>query len=149
MPQTDPFSYNAPRKMSDTELARALRLDAAAELDAMNLYEAHIEATDNEDAKKLLRFIAKDEKEHYALFHELIRRLDPQQAAEMDGVGAKLDVILSTDTGLEAEETDIDAAGEAASSSGDGNGHDLGAVLEARDLLRRQTVGSLFGQRQQ
>ena len=69
MPQTDPFTYNAPRKMSDAELARAIRLDAAAELDAMSLYEAHIEATDNQDAKKLLRFIAKDEKEHYALFH--------------------------------------------------------------------------------
>lgn len=147
MPQTDPFTYNAPRKMTDAELARALRLDAAAELDAMNLYEAHIEATDNEDAKKLLRFIAKDEKEHYALFHELIRRLDPQQAGEMDGIGAKLEVILSSDTGLEAEETDIDAAGEAASSRG--NGHDVGAMLEARDLLRRETVGSLFGQLQQ
>src|SRR5579885_1039368 len=134
MPQTDPFTYNVPRKMSDAELARAIRLDAAAELDAMNLYEAHIEATDNEDAKKLLRFIAKDEKEHYALFQELIRRLDPQQAAEMDGVGAKLDVILSTETGLEAEEAEIDAAGEAGSSKASGSsekdGRDLSAMLE-------------------
>ena len=65
----------------------------------------------------------------------------------MEGAGAKLDVILSTDTGLEAEETEIDAAGEAASSSG--NGHDIGAMMEARDRLRRETVGSLFGQMQQ
>jgi uncharacterized protein len=138
MPQTDPFTYNAPRKMSDAELARALRLDAAAELDAMNLYEAHVEATDNEDAKKLLRFIAKDEKEHYALFHELVRRLDPQQAEEMAGVGAKLDVILSTPTGAEASEEAVDAAGESGRS-------DLSALLDERERRRRPTVGSLLG----
>jgi rubrerythrin len=139
MPQTDPFTYNFSRKMTDSELARALRLDAAAELDAMSLYEAHVDATDNEVAKKLLRFIAKDEKEHYALFHALIRRLDPQQAEEMEGAGPKLDVILSTSSGLEASEEEVDAAGEES---------DVGTRLEERERLRRATVGSLFGQQQ-
>lgn len=143
MPQTDPFTYNAPRKLTDTELARALRLDAAAELDAMNLYEAHIEATDNEDAKKLLRFIAKDEKEHYALFHELIRRLDPQQVEEMAGVGPKLDVILSTPSGTEASEEAVDAAADEASPQAE-----LDQVLADRERLRQPTVGSLLGQLQ-
>ncbi len=141
MPQTDPFTYNVPRKMSDAELARALRLDAAAELDAMNLYEAHIEATDNEDAKKLLRFIAKDEKEHYALFHELIRRLDPQQAEEMEGIGAKLDLILATPSGTEASEEEFEAAGSS-------EGGDLDRLIEDRERLRRPPVGSLFGELQ-
>jgi uncharacterized protein len=141
MPQTDPFTYNSPRKLTDAELARAIRLDAAAELDAMNLYEAHIEATDNQDAKKLLRFIAKDEKEHYALFHELIRRLDPQQAEEMDGIGAKLEVILSSASGDDTSEQEVDAAGESGSP-------DLSTIVEERERLRRPTVGSLFGQLQ-
>jgi uncharacterized protein len=57
----------------------------------MNLYQAHIDATDNEDAKKVLAFIAKDEKEHYALFVELVRRLDPEQAQEFSSAGPKLD----------------------------------------------------------
>ncbi len=140
MPQTDPFTYNTPRKMLDAELARALRLDAAAELDAVNLYEAHIEATDNEDAKKLLRFVAKDEKEHYALFQELIRRLDPELAAELDGVGPRLDAILSTFSGTEASEEQI--AGAAEGRPGD---IDLGDMLGERERLRRPTVGSLFG----
>ena len=113
MPQTDPFTYNTPRKLSDPELARVLRLDAAAELDAMNLYEAHVEATDNEDAKKLLRFIAKDEKEHYALFQELVRRLDPQEAQEMAEAPSKLDAILASPTGVEASEEEVEAAGVA------------------------------------
>src|SRR5437899_12378306 len=99
MPQTDPFTYNVQKKLSDSELARALRLDAAAELDAMSLYEAHIDATDNEHAKKVLAFIAKDEKEHYALLVELVRRLDPQQAEEMAAAAAKLDAILSAPHG--------------------------------------------------
>jgi uncharacterized protein len=141
MPQTDPFTYNAPRKLTDAELARALRLDAAAELDAMNLYEAHIESTDNEDAKKLLRFITKDEKEHYALFHELIRRLDPQLVEEADGVRAKLDVILSTPSGTEASEEAVDSAAEAS------GGSELDD-LEGRERIRQATIGSLFGQQQ-
>jgi len=135
MPQTDPFTYNVPKKMTDAELARALRLDAAAELDAMNLYEAHIEATDNEDAKKLLAFIAKDEKEHYALFAEMIRRLDPTQADEFGSAPSKLDAILASADGLVSED-EVDAASQGGS-----------ALPEASsgDTLRRSTVGSLFG----
>lgn len=147
MPQTDPFHHLTPRKMSDPELARALRLDAEAELDAINLYEAHVEATDNEDAKKLLRFIAKDEKEHYALFHEMVRRLDPEQAAEMEGIGAKLDLILSTRSGTEVSEEAVEAAGEG--GGGEADGVDLSAQLEERERLRRPTIGSLFGQLQE
>ncbi len=138
MPQTDPFTYNVPKKLTDAELARALRLDAAAELDAMNLYEAHIEATDNEDAKKLLAFIAKDEKEHYALFVELIRRLDPQQADEFSAVSAKLDAILRAPINAVSEEA-VEAAGE-----GDGSAPGLAGP----EQLRRTTVGSLLGEGQ-
>jgi uncharacterized protein len=111
MPQTEPFTYIVPRKLTDAELARALRLDAAAELDAMNLYQAHIDATDNDDAKKLLAFIAKDEKEHYALFVEFVRRLDPEQAREFSTAGSKLDAILASPMGAVSEEA-VEAAGE-------------------------------------
>jgi len=69
-------------------------------------------------------------------------RLDPQQAEEVDGIGAKLDVILSTPSGAEASEEAIESAGEAASSA------DLSNLLEERERLRRPTVGSLFGQLQ-
>ena len=136
---TEPFVYNAPRKMTDAELARALKYDAAAEIDAMNLYEAHIQATDNEDARKLLRFIAKDEKEHFALFLELIKRLDPEQAKELQGVAAKLDLILSTPSGTEASEQAVDAAGDASQG-------DMSRMLDERERARQLTVGSLLGQ---
>jgi len=141
MPQTDPFTYNVPKKMTDAELARALRLDAAAEIDAMNLYEAHIQATDNEDAKKVLAFITKDEKEHYALFVELIRRLDPDQAKEFETAGPKLNVILSSPMGQTPEE----AVENAADGASDGS---VSQEAEERDRLRQPTVGSLLNQSQ-
>jgi rubrerythrin len=144
MPQTDPFSYNAPNMMTDAELARALRLDAAAELDATSLYEAHIDATNNEDAKKILAFIAKDEKEHYALFVELIKRLDPDQAEELDGARLKLDAILSLPAGA-ATEGAVDQAVEQV-GEGEGAGGSLSGAAQRRDLLRRTTVGSLLGE---
>src|SRR4051812_31224643 len=133
MPQTDPFTYNAPKKLSDAELARALRLDAAAELDAMNLYLAHVEATDNEDAQKVLAFIARDEKEHYALFVELIKRLDPEQAEEFAAAGPKLDTILQAPAG--------DISGMAVDSASDGA---FSPATEPRESLHRPTVGSLL-----
>lgn len=139
MPQTDPFTYDVPRKMSDAELARALRLDAAAELDAMSLYEAHIAATDNEDAKKVLAFIAKDEKEHFALFAELIRRLDADIAEEMARSGPKLDVILKAPLGKVPEEA-VDAIGEGGAKPS------VAGRASARDATRREEVGGLFGQ---
>ena len=57
MPATDPFTYNVPKKVSDSELARTLRLDAMAEFDAINLYSAHMASTENEDARKVLAFV--------------------------------------------------------------------------------------------
>src|SRR5690349_1721462 len=80
MPQTNPFHALVPRKLSDAELAMAMRLNLEAEMDAINLYAAHVEATDNEEAKAILRHVMDEEREHAALFKELIRRLDPAQA---------------------------------------------------------------------
>ena len=48
----NPFSCMIPtRKMTDSELVRALRLDLAAEEEAVHLYQAHADATDNELAR--------------------------------------------------------------------------------------------------
>lgn len=78
--QTDPFTgLSLDRKLTDEELARAIRLDLEAELDAINLYSSHLEATDHEEAKKVLEHVIKEEKDHHALFTGLINKLDPEQ----------------------------------------------------------------------
>lgn len=68
------------KEMSDQELARAIRLDMEAELDAINLYSNHLQATNNKKAVATLEHIIKEEKEHLKLFEDLLKELDPEQA---------------------------------------------------------------------
>jgi rubrerythrin len=99
MDLTDPFVGLVPRKMSDSELARAIRLNIAAEVDAINLYAAHMDATDNEAARRILAHIIDEEKEHLAEFLELLKILDPKQAAELGEAKAKIDLIINAPAG--------------------------------------------------
>ena len=69
-----------PRKMNAAELARAIMQDIAAELDAVAVYQAHIDATNDERAKKVLGHARDDEKEHVGEFLALLEILDPKQA---------------------------------------------------------------------
>ena len=90
MPQTPPAHFVMPRKLTDTELAQAIRLDIEAELDAINLYQAHIDATDHPLAKQVLAHIRDEEREHASLFWALLRELDPRVAEEDASAGLKL-----------------------------------------------------------
>ena len=74
MPEfVNPFTGVVPgRKLTDTELLRALRLDLSAEEEAIHLYLAHADATDNELAKKVLKDIADEERVHKGEFQRLI-----------------------------------------------------------------------------
>ena len=129
MPQTNPFHAMVPRKLTDSELARAIRLDMEAELDAINLYAAHIEATDNEDAKAILHHVMDEEREHAALFWELIARLDPAQAEHIKVMSRKYQLIVSG-----ASHETVEAAGE--------GGGERSASAEP-GMEKRLTVGSL------
>ena len=48
----NPFTANVERKMTKQELIQAIRLNIAGELEAIYVYDAHIQATDDEFAKK-------------------------------------------------------------------------------------------------
>ncbi len=127
MPQTAPFHSLVPRKLTDVELAAAMRLDLQAELDAINLYAAHVAATDNEEAKAILSHVMDEEREHAALFKELIKRLDPAQAQHDAEAPRKYQLIVSG-----APHEAIEAVGEE------------GEAAEAPAPLPNQlTVGSL------
>ncbi len=72
----NPFSGMVPdRKMTDSELLRALRLNLAAEEEAVHLYESHADATDNKLAKAVLHDIADEERVHAGEFQRLINIL--------------------------------------------------------------------------
>ncbi len=77
MPEfTNPFSGVVPaRKLTDSELARALRLNLSAEEEAVHLYQSHADATDNALAKKVLLDIADEERVHVGEFQRLLNIL--------------------------------------------------------------------------
>ncbi|UCC67174.1 MAG: demethoxyubiquinone hydroxylase family protein [Armatimonadota bacterium] len=76
----NPFSGVVPRKMTKAELIRAIRLNIAAEHEAVHLYMAHADAVDDALARKVLTDIADEEREHIGEFMELLRRLAPEEA---------------------------------------------------------------------
>ena len=79
MPEfTDTFSgLAAERKLSHSELVRAIRFMIAAEFEAIQLYEQLAESTDNEMARKVLQDIPEEEKEHAGEFRHLLTLLAP------------------------------------------------------------------------
>jgi rubrerythrin len=81
MPEfVNPFSGAVPRKLAKAELIRAIRLNIAAEHEAVHLYMAHADAADDALARKVLTDIADEEREHIGEFMELLRRLAPEEA---------------------------------------------------------------------
>jgi rubrerythrin len=72
----DPFSGVVPaRKLTKEELIRAIRLNVAAEHEAIHLYMAHADATDHPLAKKVLIDIANEERQHVGEFTRLLEIL--------------------------------------------------------------------------
>ena len=65
----NPFTGRVPdRKLGKEELVRALRLDLAAEHEAVHLYLAHADACDDPLAEAVLRDIADEERKHIGEF---------------------------------------------------------------------------------
>jgi len=87
MPEfVNPFSGTVPdRKLTKAELIRALRLHIAAEHEAVHLYLAHADATDDPLAKAVLTEIADEERVHAGEFERLLDILtgdEPKWRAE-------------------------------------------------------------------
>ena len=78
---TDPFmGMFAPKTLTDAELATALRTDAQAELDAISLYDAHMQRTTDPVIKNVLAEITNDEKDHFSKLVSALERIDPIQS---------------------------------------------------------------------
>jgi len=94
----NPFPGRATdRRLSKEELIRALRLDLAAEHEAVHLYLAHADATDDQLAADVLRDIANEERVHAGEFARLLSILTGDEdewlakgAREVDDVRAGL-----------------------------------------------------------
>ena len=64
-----------------------LRAGIIAELDAINLYEQMAALTTNENIRKILLDVAKEEKTHVGEFQALLLREDKEQERELEEGG--------------------------------------------------------------
>jgi len=85
------------RKLTPSELARAVRLMVAAEYEAVQLYTQLAESIDNELAREVLLDIADEERVHAGEFLRLLQELVPDEpdfyakgAAEVEAEIAKM-----------------------------------------------------------
>jgi rubrerythrin len=138
---TNPFVGLTPdRKLTNEEILRALRIDLAAELDAINLYQAHIDAIDDERVKEVIAHIRDEEKEHAAEFMAIINFLDDKQREEFTAehtmaIQQGRTEMITEETEASVGEASMDALSEVASADGS---------VEAPGF----TVGSLLGEEQ-
>jgi rubrerythrin len=80
-----PFSgLAADRKLTDSELIRAIRFLVAAEYEAIQLYMQLAESTDNELAREVLEDIADEERVHAGEFLRLLHHLAPDEQKYYD-----------------------------------------------------------------
>jgi rubrerythrin len=72
-------------KVSKEDLNKEiLRAGIIAELDAISFYEQMAALTDNENIKKVLLDVAREEKTHVGEFQELLLREDEEQVKELE-----------------------------------------------------------------
>jgi rubrerythrin len=75
-----PFAGGAAaRKLTDTELIRAIRYSIAAEYEAVQLYTQLAESTNDDRAVEVLIDVANEERVHAGEFLRLLRDLSPKE----------------------------------------------------------------------
>jgi rubrerythrin len=91
------YGNASPRKLTHSELVRAIRLMVTDEYEAISIYTQLAESTDNELAKEVLIDIANEEKVHVGEFLRLLKELAPDEsqwyadgAAEVEAEIAKM-----------------------------------------------------------
>ena len=75
MPKHEPFEKISKETLEISRANESLR----EELEAIELYQERVDATDDEELKKILAHNRDEEKEHAAMLIELIRKLDKTQ----------------------------------------------------------------------
>jgi len=116
MPEfVNPFSGTVPdRKLTKSELIRAIRLNIAAEHEAVHLYMAHADATDDPLAKAVLTEIADEERVHAGEFERLLDILTGDEPKWRDEGYAEVNELIeemgagAEAAGSEAEEPSED-----------------------------------------
>ncbi|MDK2920320.1 MAG: uncharacterized protein PWQ37_3053 [Candidatus Petromonas sp.] len=117
----NPFGMNIPRKISKEELINAIRQDIVGELEAIFVYDAHAQATDDPRAKKILEDIRDEERQHVGELMTLLNILDPKEA-EFFAKGQEEVKEMMEELKLEMPDREIDL-------KGNGNPKSVGSLI--------------------
>jgi len=92
-----------PDTLTDRELTRALRDAICAEEGAIKQYETVVDATDNEDVKKVLQSIADEEKIHVGELQKLLSDLLSDEQGFLDDGVKEVEDQLGGDAEIEVD----------------------------------------------
>lgn len=76
--------YTPERKLTHTELLRAVKFAISAEFEAIQLYQQLMERTHNKEVIKTLTEITHDEKKHAGGLYKLLTLLSPEDEKAYD-----------------------------------------------------------------
>ncbi|MBS7611894.1 rubrerythrin [Candidatus Bathyarchaeota archaeon] len=83
------------KRLKKEELDREiLRIGMIAELDAINLYEQLAAVAEDENLRRILLDIAKEEKTHFGEFQTLLLRKDKEQVEELEKGKEEVDELV-------------------------------------------------------
>lgn len=129
---TDPFiTMLQGRNLSDRELTRAIRQSLCAEQDAIHLYEALADATDNLLAKKVLQDIANEERVHSGEFQRLLNILLDDEQKLLDEGAQEVDEMAE-------EISDSIETAPHTSSPSSNNTTNIGTVGNVKEKLKKE-----------
>jgi rubrerythrin len=113
MPEfANPFVGKVPdRKLTAEELIRAIRLDLAAEEEAIHQYMAQADVAEHELARKVLIDVANEERQHAGEFLRLLQILTGDEDKWLAEGSAEVDE-MAAETSTPAPEKAIPPSGE-------------------------------------
>jgi rubrerythrin len=115
-----PFSgKNSERKLTRSELVRAIRISISDEYEAIQVYTQLAESTDDALAKAVLMDIADEERVHAGEFIRLLMELAPDEAGFYDEGTAEVEAMIARVSG-----------GKSAGGAGESSDLTIGSMKE-------------------
>jgi rubrerythrin len=106
------------RKLTESELIRAIRFMVAAEYEAIQLYMQLAESTDNQLASQVLADIADEERVHAGEFLRLLKELAPDEESFYQEGAEEVETEFMGETASSEEEKTPQNASAGSSSTG-------------------------------
>ena len=100
----NPWVVKLDGTLTGRELARALRQSISAEEEAVHLYEAYADATEDPLAKQVFQDVADEEKVHVGEFQAVLNRLQPDESSWLQDGMEEVEEMAATEEARVANE---------------------------------------------